>query len=80
LHVKQMDVKLKDDISSELKERFPTIPTCPHFDAILKLFVTGRLHYYAMHLDKFGHEEHKVEITQGAAHGSKSTASMVVLK
>ena len=81
LHVKQMDVKLKDDISSNLKEIYPAIPTtCQHFDAILKLFITGRLHYYAKHLDKFGHEEHKVEITQGAAHGSKSTASMVVLK
>ena len=81
LHVKQMDVKLKDDISSNLKEIYPAIPTtCQHFDAILKLFITGRLHYYAKHLDKFGHEEHKVEILQGAAHGSKSTASMVVLK
>ena len=80
LHVKKMDVMLKNFINAKLKVQFPEIPPCQHFDSILQLFIKGRLCYYGKHLDKFGHEEHKVDITQGAAHASKSTASLVVLR
>ena len=79
IHVKKMDVKLKDFISSKLKAKFPEIPDCKHFESILQLFVKGRLCYYAKHLDKFGHQEHSREIVQGASHASKSTASMVLI-
>ena len=77
---KDMDKKLKAKILTELVAKFVDFPECGHFEKILDLFLRGRWHFYAEHLNKFGYKAHEEEIQQSAAHASKSTAAKVILK
>ena len=77
---KDMDKKVKAKILTELVAKFVDFPECGHFEKILDLFLRGRWHFYAEHLNDFGYKAHEEEIQQSAAHASKSTAAKVILK